>query len=272
MQPIPRYNVLGTGISAVDLTTARAAILAARAAGRGGYVSTADVRTVNLAANDPVFRSILNASLLTTPDGMPLVWLGRLLGHRSVSRVYGPDLMLDLCAATAGTGQTHSFVGGAPGVAETLSRRLQERFPGLQVVGTISPPFRPLTADEEAALIAQMANSRPDFLWVGLGLPERERFMARLAPKLGSTIMIGGAWPSICSPDGCARRRDGYSAANSNGCSCSPLNRRRRHPYRNGIGICCSGPDESVYFAFSAVPRFTLKRAWPAATHRVSPD
>jgi N-acetylglucosaminyldiphosphoundecaprenol N-acetyl-beta-D-mannosaminyltransferase len=154
-------------------------------------VSTADVRAVNLAADDPVFRSDLNGSLLTTPDGMPLVWLGRLLGYRSVDRVYGPDLMLELCAATAGTGQTHFFVGGAPGVAETLGLRLQERFPGLRIAGTASPPFRPLTPDEDAALVAKIANAQPDFLWVGLSLPERERFMARIQPALGATIMIG---------------------------------------------------------------------------------
>jgi N-acetylglucosaminyldiphosphoundecaprenol N-acetyl-beta-D-mannosaminyltransferase len=191
MQPIPRYNILGTGISAVNLATARATILAALADGRSGYVSTADVRAVNLAADDPVFRSDLNGSLLTTPDGMPLVWLGRLLGYRSVDRVYGPDLMLELCAATAGTGQTHFFVGGAPGVAETLGLRLQERFPGLRIAGTASPPFRPLTPDEDAALVAKIANAQPDFLWVGLSLPERERFMARIQPALGATIMIG---------------------------------------------------------------------------------
>jgi N-acetylglucosaminyldiphosphoundecaprenol N-acetyl-beta-D-mannosaminyltransferase len=191
MQPIPRYNVLGTGISAVNLATTRAIILAALADGRSGYVSTADVRAVNLAADDPAFRSDLNGSLLTTPDGMPLVWLGRLLGHRFVDRVYGPDLMLDLCAATAGAGRTHFFVGGAPGVAKALGRRLQERFPDLQIVGTASPPFRPPTPDEDAALVANIANARPDFLWVGLSLPERERFMARLSPQLAGTIMVG---------------------------------------------------------------------------------
>lgn len=191
MQPIPRYNVLGTGISAVNLATACDAILGELAAGCSGCVSTADVRAVNLAVDDPVFRSHLNESLLTTPDGMPLVWLGRCLGHRSVGRVYGPDLMLALCAATSGTGQTHFFVGGAPGVAGALSGRLQERFPGLRIVGTASPPFRPLAADEETGLVAQIVGARPDFVWVALGLPERERFMARLLPELGTTIILG---------------------------------------------------------------------------------
>ena len=191
MQPIPRYNVLGTGISAVNLATAREAVLAAVVSRRIGYVSTADVRAVNLAAGDPAFRSRLNGSLLTTPDGMPLVWLGRLLGHRSVGRVYGPDLMLELCAATAGGRQSHFLVGGAPGVAAGLANRLRERFPGLRIAGTASPPFRALTEGEEAGLAAQIADAHPDIVWVGLGLPERERFMAALLPRIGSTVMIG---------------------------------------------------------------------------------
>ena len=109
----------------MNLSTAEAAVLAAIGQRSRAYVSTADVRAVNLATEDPEFRRHLNDSLLTTPDGMPLVWLGRLLGHRAVGRVYGPDLMLGLCAATAGTDQAHFFYGGAPGVAETLAARVR---------------------------------------------------------------------------------------------------------------------------------------------------
>ena len=188
---LPRYHLLGTGISAVNLTTACGAVLAAIDAQRAGYVCTADVRAVDLAAEDPVFRAHLNGSLLTTPDGMPLVWLGRLLGHRSVDRVYGPDLMLALCAATAATGQTHFFYGGAPGVAPVLAAKLQQRFPGLRIVGTATPPFRPLTVGEKAGLVTQVAAARPDLFWVGLGLPERERFMAEMLPRFAPTVMLG---------------------------------------------------------------------------------
>jgi N-acetylglucosaminyldiphosphoundecaprenol N-acetyl-beta-D-mannosaminyltransferase len=191
MQAIPRYNVLGTGVSALDLVTAREAALAALAARQKGYVCTADLRVVNLAAEDVEFRSQLNASFLTTPDGMPLVWLGRWLGHRRVGRVYGPDLMLAVCAATAATGHTHYFYGGAPGVAEELRQRLEARFPGLRVVGVLSPPFRPLTAGEEADLVAQVAAARPDLFWVALGVPARERFMAKYLPRLDTTLMLG---------------------------------------------------------------------------------
>ena len=191
LPPIPRYNILGTGISAANLATARAAVLAAIEQRRPGYVCTADVRAVNLAAEDPEFRAHLNGSLLTTPDGMPLVWLGRLLGHRTVDRVYGPDLMLSVCAATAGTGHAHFLYGGACGVAEALAARLRELFPGLRIVGTATPPFRPLTAGEEAGLVAQVAAAKPDIFWVGLGLPERERFMARMLPRFEPMVMLG---------------------------------------------------------------------------------
>lgn len=191
MQAIPRYNVLGTGISALDLVTARQAVLAALATRHKGYVCTADLRVVNLAAEDAEFRAQLNASFLTTPDGMPLVWLGRRLGHRTVGRVYGPDLMLAVCAATAAAGHTHYFYCGAPGVAEELRRRLQARFPGLRVVGVRSPPFRPLTAGEETDLVAEVAVAKPDLFWVALGVPAREQFMTTHLPKLDTTLMLG---------------------------------------------------------------------------------
>jgi len=191
MQAIPRYNVLGVGISALNLAGACAAVLAALTGRRKGYVCTADARVVNLAAEDPALRARLNAALLTTADGMPLVWLGRARGHRMVGRVYGPDLMLAVCSATAGTGHTHFLYGGAPGVAERLHDRLRARFPRLRIVGTYAPPFRPLTADEEAALAARVADVKPDLFWVGLGVPERERFMARMLPTLDTTLMLG---------------------------------------------------------------------------------
>jgi N-acetylglucosaminyldiphosphoundecaprenol N-acetyl-beta-D-mannosaminyltransferase len=191
MQAIPRYNVLGIGISALNLATARAAVLAALAERHKGYVCTADVRVVNLAVNDATRRSRVNASLLTTPDGMPLVWLGRWHGHRDVSRVYGPDLMLDLCAATAATGHSHFFYGGGPGIAEELRTRLITRHPGLRIAGIHTPPFRSLTIGEENELVDRVAAVKPDIFWVGLGVPQREHFMADFLPRLDTTVMIG---------------------------------------------------------------------------------
>lgn len=191
MQAIPRYNVLGTGISALDLASTCETVLGALAKRRKGYICTADMRVVNLAVDDSDFRSLLNASFLTTPDGMSLVWLGRRFGHRSVGRVYGPDLMEAVCAATVATGRSHYFYGGAPGVAEELSRRLRARFPGLCIVGSYTPPFRPLTPGEEAGLLAQVATVRPDIIWVALSVPAREHFMSHYLPRLNTTLMIG---------------------------------------------------------------------------------
>ncbi len=191
MQDIPRYNVLGVGISALDLGTARAFLLEALAERRKGYVSTADARVVNLAASAPALRAALNASLLTTPDGMPLVWLGRCQGHRAVGRVYGPDLLLAMCEATLATGHSHFFYGAAAGVAEALGRRLQVRFPGLRIAGVFAPPFRPLSPGEQADLAARVSAAHPDFFWVGLGVPEREEFMREFLPRLDTTLMIG---------------------------------------------------------------------------------
>ena len=136
-------------------------------------------------------RDVHNAADMVTPDGMPLVWLGRLFGHRHVTRVYGPDLLLELCAATAIPGLRHFFYGGGEGVAEILTSRLRERFPALVVAGTCTPPYRPLSAAERATIIETIEASRPDIVWVGLGAPKQERWMAEFAPNLRIPVLIG---------------------------------------------------------------------------------
>lgn len=191
MQAIPRYNVLGVGISAVSLDQARQLVLEARDRLRLGYVCATGVHGVSEAQRDPAVRRALNAGWLNVPDGMPLAWLGRWHGHRQVTRVYGPDLMLAVCDAGRAAGLTHYFWGGAPGVPERLREELTRRFPGLRVVGVLSPPFRPLTADEAAALRAEVAAKRPDVLWVGLSTPKQELFMAAHWAQLDAGVLVG---------------------------------------------------------------------------------
>ncbi len=183
----PRYNVLGVGVSTLTLAAARDHVLAARGQTRLGYVCITPVHAVSEAVADPGFRRILNESYLTTPDGMPLVWLG----PAGVERVYGPDLMLAVCDAGRGVGLRHYFYGGAPGVAETLRERLGLRFPGLVVAGTFTPPYHPLSAEEAAAFRADVARARPDVVWVGLGTPKQERFMAEHWRELDAGLLIG---------------------------------------------------------------------------------
>jgi N-acetylglucosaminyldiphosphoundecaprenol N-acetyl-beta-D-mannosaminyltransferase len=187
----PRFNVLGTGISALSLDQACDCVLAARGRRPLGYICCATAYNVERARTDPALRAAYNQSCLTTPDGMPLVWLGRAHGHRGITRVYGPDLLLAACAAGRAAGLTHYFYGGAPGVAEILREKLCARFPGLQVVGTFTPPFRPLTAEETAALQADLAAKKPDVIWVGLSSPLQEKFMAAHWRQLGCGLMIG---------------------------------------------------------------------------------
>jgi N-acetylglucosaminyldiphosphoundecaprenol N-acetyl-beta-D-mannosaminyltransferase len=184
---VPRYNILGVGVSALTLERARDLVVGLRGQPQRGYVCVTTVHGLSDAQTDPEFRKILNASWLTTPDGMPLVWLG----PPGVERVYGPDLMLAVCEAGRAAGLTHYFYGGAPGVADELKTNLIARFPGLAVVGTRTPPFRPLTADERGALQAEVARVRPDVIWVGLGTPKQERFMAEYAPLLEAGVLIG---------------------------------------------------------------------------------
>jgi len=186
-----RYNVLGTGVSALSLAEARDLVVAARGQKRLGYVCCATAYNTDLARSDPALRAAYNRSLLTTPDGMPLVWLGRWHGHRDVTRVYGPDLMEAVCDAGRPAGLRHYFFGGEPGVAEQLREKLTARFPGLQVVGTFTPPFRPLDAGEAAALRADVTARQPDVVWIGLSTPKQEKFMAEYAPTLDAGLLLG---------------------------------------------------------------------------------
>jgi N-acetylglucosaminyldiphosphoundecaprenol N-acetyl-beta-D-mannosaminyltransferase len=156
-----------------------------------GYLCCATAYNLNLARTDVALRQAYNRSFLTTPDGMPLVWLGRAHGHREVTRVYGPDLMLAVCNAGRARGLTHYFYGGNEGVAAELREKLAALIPGLAVVGTFTPPFRDLTGAEFATLQADIAAKRPDVVWVGLSTPKQEKFMAAHATTLDAGLLIG---------------------------------------------------------------------------------
>jgi N-acetylglucosaminyldiphosphoundecaprenol N-acetyl-beta-D-mannosaminyltransferase len=188
---IERVNVLGIGISVLNLRTALDAIAGAVRARRRGYIGVTGVHGVMEAQADAAFKNILNQAFLCTPDGMPMVWLGKLHGHGEMSRVYGPDLMLEVCAWSEMSGCKHFFYGGADGVAEQLAQKLKAKFPKLEIVGWYTPPFRPLNEAEENGLQEMVRAAKPDILWVGLSTPKQEKFMAEFLPKLEVTLMIG---------------------------------------------------------------------------------
>jgi N-acetylglucosaminyldiphosphoundecaprenol N-acetyl-beta-D-mannosaminyltransferase len=187
----PRTNVLGVGISVINMDDAIRLSDSLIHSKEQGYVCITDVHCIIEARSDASFRSILNESFMTTPDGMPLVWVGRLQGHAEIRRVYGPDYMLAMCGVSIERGYRHFFYSGEPGVVEELAAKLASRFSGLQVAGTYTPPFRPLTPTEEVDLAILVAEAKPDIFWVGLGSPKQERFMAQYCGKLDVKLMVG---------------------------------------------------------------------------------
>jgi N-acetylglucosaminyldiphosphoundecaprenol N-acetyl-beta-D-mannosaminyltransferase len=188
---VPRANVLGVGISALNLDSAVALVCQALERKTKGYVCVTGVHGVSEARREPAFRKVLNQAFLNTPDGMPMVWMGRLQGFRQMGRVYGPDLMMRMCQLSPARGFTHFLYGGAPGVAEELRQRLEQRFPGLRVIGTHSPPFRSLTTAEEEELARRVHELKPDIFWIGLSTPKQEQFMAQNWQRLDATLFFG---------------------------------------------------------------------------------
>jgi N-acetylglucosaminyldiphosphoundecaprenol N-acetyl-beta-D-mannosaminyltransferase len=187
----PRVNILGVHISAIDMQQALETI--------GGWVERRESRYVCVTPAhvvmdchwNPELRPLFNRSGLTTPDGMSIVWLLQLKGFRGVGRVYGADLMLETCRLSLDRGWRHFFYGGGEGVAEDLAAGLQKHFPGLQVAGTYTPPFRPLTEAEERDAVKRIDDSRADIVWVGISSPKQEQWMARHVGKIFTPVLIG---------------------------------------------------------------------------------
>jgi N-acetylglucosaminyldiphosphoundecaprenol N-acetyl-beta-D-mannosaminyltransferase len=157
-----------------------------------GYITAAAVNLVMSAHEDPETMAAVLGATLAVPDGQPLVWALRALGHADATRVYGPDLMLSMCARAAAEGIPMYLYGGRdePALA-LLEKRLRERFPTINLVGGYSPPFRPLTAAEEERVIAAIDDSGAAVIWVGTGQPKQEKWMAQMRPRLQAPLLVG---------------------------------------------------------------------------------
>ncbi len=188
---IPSVNILGTLVSAVNSELAIATICHWIETGVKAYVCVRDVHGIIRALHDPEFKKIQNQAGMCVPDGMPTVLVGRYYGHTKMSRVRGADFMNQLSAVSVVKSIRHFYYGGKPGVADLLKHRMQARFPGLQVVGTYSPPFRPLSSSQKAAFIAQIEALAPDIIWVGLSTPKQESWMAEYLELLNVKVLIG---------------------------------------------------------------------------------
>jgi N-acetylglucosaminyldiphosphoundecaprenol N-acetyl-beta-D-mannosaminyltransferase len=155
------------------------------------YVCFRDVHGVMASQRNPELQAAHENAGMVVPDGMPLVWLSRLAGFPGTGRVCGPDFMPALCRRSAMTGYRHFFYGGAPGVAERLATNLHRQVPDLQLAGTYSPPFRPLTPAEDAEVVRMINEANADIVWVGLSTPKQEKWMMDHVGRVTAPVLLG---------------------------------------------------------------------------------
>ena len=187
----PAAKLLGISVEALDMELALSRIARELEARRKGYICMAGVHGIMEAFRDSKLAAIYAGSSITVPDGTPTVWVGRLQGHKAMQRVAGPDLMLEVFRRKQFAGCTHFLYGGEEHVAEQLRERFTRLYPWARIVGTYTPPFRDLNAEEEESLIARIRQLKPDIIWVGISTPKQERFMHRYLHLLDTTLMFG---------------------------------------------------------------------------------
>jgi len=194
---IPTREILGARIAMIDYERAMDVMDGMIARRERGYVVAAAVHAVMVGHDDPEMRAALAGSTLTVPDGMPIVWAANWLGAKLPDRVYGPELMRRYNDRCAEQGHRVWLYGGRDqGSLVQLALAMRRRHPGIQIVGGYSPPFRALTAEEETAIVDQINEARPDVLWVGIGVPKQEKWMARMRGRLEVPVMaaVGAAF------------------------------------------------------------------------------
>jgi len=188
---VPVVNIMGVHIAALDMPRLVRYISDASSSGiRTGYFCAANVHTTVTAYEDSGYRAILNNSLLTFPDGGPIAALGRKRGFPEMQRTAGPDLLREILSVSAEHGWRHFFYGSTTETLSLMEKNIKNNFPDAVITGMISPPFRPLSTQEDEAFIQQINAAEPDFIWVGLGAPKQERWMAEHQGSV-SGLMFG---------------------------------------------------------------------------------
>ena len=189
---MPAQPLLGVPLALTDYEETLGWIDGAVRSRASSYICVAAVHTVMACQEDGELMAAVQGADFTVPDGQPLVWALNLLGHDLSSRVYGPELMKRACARAARTGQRFYLYGGrTQGALVELARTLRLRHPGLRIVGGHAPPFRALTDAEEAAVAADIERCQADVVWIGIGVPKQEKWMARMRERLTAPVLIG---------------------------------------------------------------------------------
>ncbi|MEQ8169671.1 MAG: WecB/TagA/CpsF family glycosyltransferase [Candidatus Eremiobacterota bacterium] len=186
-----KINIFGSLISAVSLSQAVFLIEEKIHEKTSSYICVCPVSSIVTATEDREFQHIINNSFISTPDGMPVVWYLKSKGAKDVTRVYGPDLMREVFYMSETHGYRHYFYGGTEEILSKLKENLLKKFPSLNICGMYAPPFRPLTEKEEEEVISDIKKSEPHIVWVGIGSPKQEKWMAKISPLLDGIIMAG---------------------------------------------------------------------------------
>jgi len=175
---IPTCNILGVNIAAIDMEWLVRFLSENISDLSGDYICVSNVHTTVTAYEDEEYCKVQNGGILAIPDGGPLSSVGQKRGFKNMKRTTGPSLMGEIFKISASKGYRHYFYGSTDETLEKLYSVLEETYPGIQIAGMYSPPFRPMTDDEDKAIVERINETKPDFVWVGLGAPKQEKWMA----------------------------------------------------------------------------------------------
>ena len=190
---IPICNIMGVNIAAINMEWLVDYLEKNISEIKGDYICVSNVHTTVTSYEDAAYCAIQNGGLMAIPDGGPLSTVGQKRGHKNMERTTGPSLMGEIFKISAKKGYRHYFYGSKEETLELLYQKLTSNYPGIQIAGMYSPPFRPMTEEEVKAIIERINETKPDFVWVGLGAPKQEKWMAAHQGKIDGLMLGVGA-------------------------------------------------------------------------------
>ena len=190
---IPTCNIMGVNIAAINMEWLVDYLEKNISEIKGDYICVSNVHTTVTSFEDAAYCAIQNGGLMAIPDGGPLSTVGQKRGHKNMERTTGPSLMGEIFEISAKKGYRHYFYGSKEETLELLQKKLMEKYPEIQIAGMYSPPFRPLTEEEDKVIIERINETKPDFVWVGLGAPKQEKWMAAHQGKIDGLMLGVGA-------------------------------------------------------------------------------
>ena len=190
---IPTCNILGVNIAAINMEWLVEYLDKNLSDIKGDYICVSNVHTTVTSYEDASYCAVQNGGLMAIPDGGPLSTVGRRRGCKNMARTTGPSIMGEIFKISAKKGYRHYFYGSKQETLELLEKKLKEHYPGIKIAGMYSPPFRPLTEEEDKAVIERINEANPDFVWIGLGAPKQEKWMAAHQGKIDGLMLGVGA-------------------------------------------------------------------------------